>query len=230
MKYLLVVAASMFVVSAAIGLAQDEAPVDTAAGSEASDPTPTAVARPEPGTVLLSDNFDDPTMASLPRGPVNPNIVSQRYIDGEYEIGIGPTVAEIGVPVPGTYIDSAIAVSAKVFGGSEQRGIVLACRRQDQPEGAYRLVVRPGQQHFLLQRNDGGAIVNLTDQGSGVIRAGDAWNRIELACVGNTISATINGTELGAVQDTTYSLGRHHMNVAGTGATARFDDLVVTQR
>jgi len=55
-------------------------------------------------------------------------------------------------------------------------------------------------------------------------------NRIELTCVGATITASINGTQVAAVQDITYATGRHFIGVNGAGSTGRFDNLVVTQR
>ena len=59
--------------------------------------------------------------------------------------------------------------------------------------------------------------VTLLDQKSTAIKQGDAMNHIELSCVGNTMTLTINGVQVGQVQDGAYATGRHFIGVGGTG-------------
>jgi hypothetical protein len=200
-----------------------------------ASPLPTATMQPSgPGTVLLADNFDDVSRPNFPLAPVGQNR-SQGYVDGQYEL-INGDVGGNPVPaiLPGTYANSSIAIDVRVFGGPESRGGYVTCRqRLDAGAGideGYRLLLRPGSGELLLQRFNPSGVVTLLTQPSTAIRRGDAVNRIELTCSGPSISATINGTPVASVQDTTYTSGQHRFGVIGAGATGRFDNLLVTQQ
>lgn len=212
-------------------------PDPTAVPQPTAPPPATATPRPTgPGAVLLEDNFDDPTRATLPLASTDPNNRSQGYVGGEYEITNGQTGQTVGFwvgpTVPGIYSDTSIAFDARVFGGPDTRHIVLTCRRQTTANSGVWVAVRPQEQRFLFYRGDGAPspFVTLLDQRSTAIRQGEAMNNIELSCVGNTMTLSVNGVQVGQVQDTAYASGRHAFGVAGTGSTARFDNLVVTQR
>jgi hypothetical protein len=197
-------------------------------------PQPTVAPRPTgPGAVLLEDNFEDPTRAMLPLTSPNPSTRSMGYVDGEYEIQSGLTTpGVVGAAVPETGSDTSIAIDGRVYGGPETRGIYVLCRWSS-PDGvvaAYRFGVLPAQGRFTLERQDGTRVVSLVGQSSGTIRGGESVNRIELTCVRPSITASINGTQVAAIQDPTYATGRHFVGVNGAGSTGRFDDLVVTQR
>jgi hypothetical protein len=66
----------------------------------------------------------------------------------------------------------------------------------------------------------------------GVVNPRTGRNRVELRCIGSTISATINGTEVASARDTTYSAGRMWIgatvdpNVLAFGH-ALFDNLLI---
>jgi len=62
------------------------------------------------------------------------------------------------------------------------------------------------------------------------VRAGEAVNRLELRCVGTTITGTVNGVDVVSINDPAYGEGSHALGVRGSGTIARFDNLVVTQR
>ena len=63
-----------------------------------------------------------------------------------------------------------------------------------------------------------------------MIRDRGEVNRLELSCVGNTITRSINGSQVFSVMDGSYSSGRHAFGVAGTLSRGRFDNVVVTLR
>ncbi|MBM2812523.1 MAG: hypothetical protein HW416_3282 [Chloroflexi bacterium] len=199
--------------------------------------TPTPAAPAGPGAVLLSDSFDDAAQARLPVGLGSFNR-STGYINGEYEIINGnPERGDVvvSVPVPVTVADASLAVDVRVYGGpSNARSGGVVCRlpttAADTNYG-YRLRVYPDGQMFRIVRIErGGGVFRMLEQSSSAIRTGDAVNRIELHCVGSTISAVINGTQVGSAQDPTYTRGRMALEVGGSGTTGRFDNLVVTQR
>jgi hypothetical protein len=221
-------------------VAQDEsvAPGNEGARGEAtSEPTvtaqPTATSRPGPGAVLLEENFDDPARAILLLTSNNPSTRSMGYVDGEYEIQSGLTMpGVVGSPLPETGADTSIAIDGRVYGGPDTRGVYVLSR-WSQAEGvvaAYRFGVLPAQGRFTLERQDGSRVVSLVSQPSSAIRGGEAMNRLELTCVGPSISASINGTPVAAIQDPSYPNGRHFIGVNGAGSSGRFDNLVVTQR
>lgn len=212
-------------------------PEPTAAPEPAPPPAPEATPRPTgPGAVLFEDNFDDPTKATLPLGPSDPNTRSQGYVGGKYEIVNGLTGQSVGTwvgpTIPGIYSDTSIAMDARVFGGPDTRSIVLTCRRQPAGNSGVWVAVRPQEQRFFIYRGDGAPspFITLLDQRSAAIRQGDVMNHLELSCVGNAMTLTINGVQVAQVQDSAFALGRHAFGVAGTGSTARFDNLVLTQR
>jgi hypothetical protein len=116
------------------------------------------------------------------------------------------------------------------------RYIGLNCRYQPERVTEYRLTVYPGSGQFELTRWDGGGVVVplVRPTFSRAIRLGFAKNQFELRCVGDTISASINGVTVATVTDRTYSQGQLRMLVgtpAGVRGTveALFDNLMVSR-
>lgn len=133
-----------------------------------------------------------------------------------------PTVA-----LPGAYGDSTISVDARLVGETRRRQVVVYCR------SGYALGIEPDARAFFLFRREGGVNHTLADwQPSPAIHSGHETNRVELTCVGTTISASINGTIVASVEDDTFQTGAHYLQAGGPGLTAqaRFDNLRVTQR
>ncbi len=188
-----------------------------------------------PGSVLLSDNFDDPALGILPRSSANPSEVIRAYEAGEYRIQVvDPSYPFIPlVYPPGDYADTAMAVTARLLGDTTDRHIVLQCRGQTDSGSNYRLVVWPEDRSFALLRRDGGQSVNLVGwRPSEAIRRGSQPNRLELTCAGTTIAASINGVPVASVQDGAYASGSLSMGGAADGAATadtRFEDLVVSR-
>jgi hypothetical protein len=182
-----------------------------------------------PGSILLADAFDDPAAGVLPTASSQPDKYAQGYVEGQYFIRkIDPNWPFVPfADLPGTYSDASVGIDVRVTGESASRSANLKCR------GRYQLVVQPDGRLFRLGRFDGSTEVVLRDwQPASAIRRGNGTNRLELACVGNTIAASINGTVVAAVQDGTYQTGAMSVGVSGAAGTseARFDNLVVTQR
>jgi class 3 adenylate cyclase len=161
--------------------------------------------------ILLSDDFEDGTRHALPDTSVYPNEFAVSYGGGEYTIQtISLTSGRLpSVVVPGWYEDASLAVDVRVIGNTDVQSIVLGCRNAA-PRSGYRLTFRPGQGTGSLDRTDDVPVLirlaPLTNGGS--VRRLTAANRVALKCVGSTISATINGTEVASARDTTYAAGR----------------------
>ena len=138
--------------------------------------------------------------------------------------------------LPAVYADAALAVDAHQEGESQGRYLSDGCRNQLDSNAHYRFVVVPNTKQFVLERWDGDTAVTLIPwEVSPAVRPGDQTNRLELSCAGSTIAASLNGTPLASVQDSTY---REGLMWVGAGSSAdlhaavavRIDNLVVIQR
>lgn len=186
---------------------------------------PRAAAQPAPGTILLEDNFDDPSIGILPRGG---------YRDGEF--ALTRSAASTGVSVirlPGTQTDTTLSVDVRLVGETEGRSVALACRRStgSGTPTQYRFTMLPDLGRYALSRFDAGGNVTLTSGTSAAIRAGNESNHVELTCAGGTITVSVNGDQVTAAQDVTYAEGELSLGVSADtdqAAEARFDNLVLT--
>lgn len=225
----------------------EDAPV---AGDSSSGEIPGPEAKSDRGNVLLSDSLTDAASGLLEKASSNPR-VTVGYGGGEYRIAIpqpAPGVRLYRVALPGRYVDAAIAVDGRVVatpapaGNTQQPLIALECRVQ--PDGSrYEITVQPAVGRFRLYRFDGESAVTLVDgldpaaPPSAAINRGDAVNRLELSCVGNTITASVNGTSVGTAIDDVYAEGGMRIHAGVTvgsqpgpmrAADARFSNLLVT--
>ena len=200
-------------------------------------PTVGAQQPPPSGTVLLADDFDDAVNGRLPVVSDDPQRANRAYIDGEYLIRKSDPGMELSPisTLPGTYSDAVLAVDARLVGPADGRTVSIACRSDEESDSQYRLTLQPGIGQFELIRWDNGQRVALQDwQPSSAIRPGNDVNRLELNCAGPTITAGINGIQVAAVQDPTYTrgllwIGTGDLQSLALTVEARFDNLVVTQ-
>lgn len=194
------------------------------------------VARARPGDTLLHDDFEDPARGKLPGASDEPSRYRRGYDGGEYVIRkLDPQWNGVPLaPLPGSYENAALIVEVRLVGESMGRFIALACRVNE--AGHYRLTVGPGGGSFVLSRWEGGReIVLVQPQPSAALRRGAETNRLELSCAGDTIAATINGTEVAVAHDTTFRTGGMWIGVEETPnnppvTEARFAGLTVVQR
>jgi hypothetical protein len=155
------------------------------------------------------------------------------YINGQYAIrslsAAGP--ADFWVPLPGRFADATVAVDASLVGLTRDRYIMVACRYDDVQATRYVLAVRPdvGRAALLLGR---GADYSFLKDWTAMpeIQRDSATNRLELACVGGTISASVNRAPLASVQDASFTAGQlavgaGHFPDARVVLEGRFDNL-----
>lgn len=188
-----------------------------------------------PEIVLLSDDFDVPNARVLPEVSEFSNEFAVGYSVGEYSIQsllIGSNRLPSAV-LPGWYANATLAIDARLIGDVLSQSIVIGCRNFA-PRSGYRLTLRPAHGAGAIDRTDDVRVpIRLASfTNVGAIRRQTAQNRLELRCVDDTISATINGTLVATARDSTYRAGR--MWVGGTvdpGTIAfsyiLFDNLVV---
>jgi hypothetical protein len=218
--------------------------VSPAATSVAAQPLPGGSVA---GTVLLSDTADDPAVGVLPKAASQPEAQAMGYSGGEYFIRVLDSGQGMGgvVFVPGTYQNAAIAVDARPAPDTPGALTELTCRRTFEPgtgpntppPNGYVARIDTHGGRFRIARMDGGTATSLAGwQVSAAIRRGTAANRIELACVGNSISLTVNGARVATVEDGTYpaagrvGLGTNFFTGASGPMEVRYDNLVVTQQ
>jgi hypothetical protein len=228
-------------------VAIDPAATPSPAASPTSAPTRAATRTPAPtrppataaAGATLADAFDAPERGLLPRESASPAQYRLGYDQGEYVVAVvDPTWDRLPVArLEETFGNATLAVEARLIGETAERYIALACRDQGGSTGSqYRLVINPGQGRFKLARHDAGRETPLVNwQSARVIRQGNQTNRIQLRCVGNAISAEINGTAVASVRDGTYPDGEFWIGAAafsGQRGTveARFDNLTVTRQ
>lgn len=193
---------------------------------------------PDGRRVLLKDTFDDPQTGYFPVVSPIPGLAELGYVDGEYSIRdidpAGTSARGITLPIP--YTDSTLTVRARVVGPVNGRSIHLECRQTYTPATgsySYTLFFVAAQRLFVLNRLDAGRPTILARrEGSPAIQPDNAWNDLELSCVGSTIAVRINGVQVASVQDVTHGHGQSRVFVRGPSeemphAEVRLDDLVV---
>jgi hypothetical protein len=122
----------------------------------------------------------------------------------------------------------ATQVSAPVNNNNDY-GVV--CREQGDGGGYYFLISGDGMYAIAKAQNEGFEwLVDFTE--SGVIRQGNAENRIQVTCDGSTLELSVNGQRLATAQDSTFTSGDIALTATSyedTSTEIHFDDLVVSQ-
>ena len=193
--------------------------------------------RDDDGSETIVDDFEDEDDGVFTTESSDPDLVQYAYDDGEFVIEtLEPDAGVWQVQLPGPYADVVVAVDARIEGRANGRFVKIGCRFDRTSDGfeEYSFVVDPEAQRALLYRSDGEDIEVLADEdGFEGVNPDDETNRLELACIGETITATINGEEVAEVEDDSYAEGAVYLGAgtyAGVRGTveARFDDLAVT--
>jgi hypothetical protein len=187
------------------------------------------------GEVVLTDSFDNPAAGRL-SGQSNDPAVEQGYVGGEYQVRLSSSAKSFrAIGANSVFTNLQVAVDARLAEGTEARWVGVACRLSPKDGTAqfYALLAVPATGQFALSNFDGYRWVHLVPfQPSAAVRRGNASNHLELACVGPTITARINGTEVASAVDHTYDSGYVAVVVGrdeGLPVEARFDNLVVRE-
>lgn len=134
-----------------------------------------------------------------------------------------------------SFDDVVITVDTEQISGPDNNAYGIICRYQD-PENFYLFLIS-GDGYYAIGKYQSGSeqVLYLTPnneyQPSEAINQGAASNRLEVRCVGNELSLTINGMPQPAVTDPTFVVGDVGLGVstleAGT-AVVEFDNFRVT--
>ncbi len=187
-----------------------------------------------PGTPLFVEEFEDPTRPRLDIRTSTAQTLA--YLEGGYQVrGSGGERTAPFVALPGRYAHTTMTVEARLVGPTEDRAIVLGCRRPlSSAVDGYRLVVAPALQQFsVVQWDDGRPTPLLEPRASAAIRSGNESNRLSLTCAGEGIAVTINDVPVATVPGASlFTGGRLSIGALATDEAeveARFDRLSVAQ-
>jgi len=197
--------------------------------------------------VVLQDDFSDPATSQLPQNSTDPKL-RLSIESGEYRVHtLDPAAGNSLVRVPVLLANGSISVEARFEGDATDRLLILGCRVNDSANGSldvkegYFLLVLPGPAKtpgtgsMQQVRRDGRKMAPLSQPRQVATNPGDRLNRLELSCIGDTISAYINDKPAGESRDNTYGAGLPALGIGVSGATvmtsdARFHNLEVTER
>jgi hypothetical protein len=175
----------------------------------------------------FADAFDDPVAGFL--STASPSRTEARFAYDGGEFVIQTLVENAGIwqaGIPGAFTDASIAVDVRLGGDSPDGGLVLLGCRSNTTETStseYTLSLRSWDGELELTRWDDGEPVVLAAQIPENLKTGDATNRLELACVGSTITAIVNGEQVLTVEDETYASGSFFI---GAGVEPGADGIV----
>ena len=230
---------------------------DQSTPAQAAAPTATvaAAATPAPsGTILASDNFSNPDAGLLPKAPPAASADTWKvgYVGGEYQItSIKPVVAaNYTALVMGTYSDVVVAADAHLTAAADSADWVgVGCRFRATPTGpnGYYLHFIPSSNAYHLYRLDAGTQVDFTGLGQtlSITASQTGTHHLQISCSGSTITGSVDGVQIGSVQDSGYKTGTAVIRAGSASFTnaqtgvavgsyavivdARFANLVLTQ-
>src|SRR5579884_1329977 len=198
-----------------------------------------SIVGPAKGKALLKDSLTSAALKTFPTSSGS-STYSTGYQDGAYRMAASNAAKflathQIEQTVPGrsTIMNASLAVDGRLVGATANRNLSIYCRYGSNGTG-YGLFLYPSGRFFHLDRLDPNSSDILLKGGtSHAIRPDNQWNRLQLSCIGNTITAFVNDKKVAAVQDTHYSGGNFTIgtgvDVAEPDIDARFVNLVETQ-
>jgi hypothetical protein len=185
----------------------------------------------------LSDDFSAGSgFAPLPT-PGNDLTYSADFRDEQWAMwrvdNTGP--GSIQSPDPGApHQDAVVAVDAQVLKGGGIY-VAIACRYNKVNGDRYQFRLDPSLGQWWIQLRVDDVPTTLTSgSAEEVIHPGQEWNRIELNCTGDNISAAINGEQVGTVTNGRLTEGNACLLAGRTDGQAetgpfevRFDNLTI---
>ncbi len=135
--------------------------------------------------------------------------------------------------VPGTYADVVLSLDVALQTSAADSGMTVRCRATNQGLSFYALRVLATGAVEIFRRDNQTTVVPLANAPDlpkvAPLRTDGSVNHVELACVGTTITAAINGVRVVLVHDDTYATGTLVLGLYGSGTLdGRFSNLAVT--
>ena len=134
---------------------------------------------------------------------------STDYFDGYYVISIESQDYMAWANPGKNFSDIHIEVDATYIGGGLDNHFGVICRAVD-VDNFYVMMISSDGFYAITKRVEADSLSIIGSEifeFSDVIRQGVATNHIEVDCIGDTLSLTVNGTLLAEVQDTSFAMG-----------------------
>jgi hypothetical protein len=129
------------------------------------------------------------------------------------------------------YTDIGLQATVQQTRGAQGNGFGLLCRADESGDGYYFVISNTGQFAILKgDLNEGVDPIPLVDwQISSAIHRGFEPNVLQIVCLNDYLSFSVNGQFLAEVRDRTFSAGRIGAVLGAAGETAwvSFDDVIV---
>lgn len=186
-----------------------------------SEPTPTPS-----GTVLFQDDFLD-SKSGWNRGG------GTDYADGVYHILVAESQTKVWANPGKRFTDVIIEVDAKTLAGPEDNDFGVQCRVRDNENYYFFLISADGFQVIgKVLRGEPAFLSADVMQPSDAVVKGYENNHLRVACVGQELTLTVNGTLVAQASDDSFPDGDVGL-MAGSyvegGVEVLFDNFKVTQ-
>ncbi len=179
---------------------------------------PTSGATPTPAEQgLYSENFDDPSLLSGWDIKSDNASGQAEARDGAYHLSVD-NGSMAAIQRGWNFSDTILSVDLE-FLGPDPATAIIVCRNQ---VGGYPFSIS-SDGHWKIDRSDG----KLTSGDTQALRAGT--NQVTISCIGDQLSFSLNGVELGSAQDGAYPEGEIALGLESLGkAEVVFDNLTVS--
>jgi hypothetical protein len=196
-------------------------PAQTTPASAAGQPASSTSDQPLTGAL-----FDERFATNSANWPSNPQGLGL-FTNGGYRIATRQAgqFAAIGAPVSNVPADVAVTADFRKLGGPDGGGYGIIVRDQQQgprdgssQDGRYYVLEVGDKGEVGIWRRDGDHWVDLLPwQRSDAVKTGTAPNQLSVRAIGDTLSLSVNGTEVATKTDSTLSNGQVGVFVGGDG-------------
>jgi hypothetical protein len=179
------------------------------------------------GDVVFEDDFDSAFASGL--GEDDDETARYAYEDGAYVVEVKKAETLVWARVDGSYDNARIEVDTEVPAGAEVSAAGLIFHYQDEDNFYLYSVSNDGYYRLeLLEGNEWVVLIDWTQSD-----AVDAVNnRLQVLTEGDAITLLVNGEELEATSDGTFTSGEVGLAVSSLdepSAEVRFDNMVIAQ-
>ena len=204
---------------------QTTTPTNTLTPTEPAIPTLTSTPTNIP-EILFEDDFSYDTGWYTDKG----EDFSFEYAKGGYRISVDILNAPIWSIRERNYTDVRVEVDAAQISGAQDGYYGLVCRHTDS-DNYYALGIGSDGAFGIAKSQNGEFVILRTGTAvPGVIKSGEAANRVRADCVGETISLYANDQKLVEIQDNDFESGYIGV-IAGTrlsgGVVVLFDNFAI---
>jgi len=222
LKFLAILAAMALAILACSLTSSDTPPTGNESGSSVSnDPA---------SNVLFQDDFSDPTSGW---DQINEVEGITDYSNGVYRILVNTDNTDVWANPGLSFSDTVTQVEATKVGGPDDNDLGLICRYQDESNFYFFIISSDGFYGIAKVLNGEQELVGLENmEYSEAINQGNATNRLQAECVGQTLTLYVNDQQVFQTTDAQFSGGDVGL-IAGTfdvaGTDVHFDNFVVSQ-